>query len=179
MSTAKYVDGTNSDQLRNWHVIDGGYFDNSGIFAAVQWLHNVLGTNGRQGIDRYKKIVIIEINAFPSAAGDKAPTTNSCWVNAMLGPAKALLEMRTSSQLSRSDTEIALLMSRFQNVAVGQSNPDQLYNGPIWHVVFRPRAGNPPLSWYLSRKDKAQLREEWDVASDGLEVVKLKALFDE
>ena len=52
----------------NVHLADGGYYDNSGVAALVQWLHNGLSDLADRNPTRLpKQILVIRINAFPAA----------------------------------------------------------------------------------------------------------------
>jgi hypothetical protein len=52
----------------NLHLADGGYYDNSGVTALVQWLHNGLSDLADGDPARLpKEILVIRINAFPAA----------------------------------------------------------------------------------------------------------------
>jgi hypothetical protein len=52
----------------NMHLADGGYYDNSGVAALVQWLHNGLSDLADRNPTRLpKEILVIRINAFPAA----------------------------------------------------------------------------------------------------------------
>jgi hypothetical protein len=52
----------------NIHLADGGYYDNSGVAALVQWLQNGLSDLADRNPTRLpKQILVIRINAFPPA----------------------------------------------------------------------------------------------------------------
>ena len=52
----------------NMHLADGGYYDNSGVAALVQWLHSGLSDlAGRNPTKLPKHILVIRINAFPAS----------------------------------------------------------------------------------------------------------------
>jgi hypothetical protein len=52
----------------NLHLADGGYCDNSGVAALVQWLHNGLSDLADGDSAKLpKEILVIRINAFPAA----------------------------------------------------------------------------------------------------------------
>ena len=57
-----------ADGFMNIHLADGGYYDNSGVAALVQWLHNGLSDLADRKPRRLpKQILVIRINAFPTA----------------------------------------------------------------------------------------------------------------
>ena len=57
-----------SDPMR-LHVVDGGYYENTGIGALVAWLNEAL--TELQGQDRPKQILVITIGAFPPNTNPK------------------------------------------------------------------------------------------------------------
>jgi len=60
--------GGGENGFMNMHLADGGYYDNSGVAALVQWLHNALSDLADRNPTRLpKEILVIRINAFPAA----------------------------------------------------------------------------------------------------------------
>ena len=86
------------------YLCDGGYYDNFGVWSAVNWLQAVL--NDEQRRKRFKKIVILEIWSAPFDKPGKLPP-----VNQLIAPASAILNVRTASQLARNEAEIRLLQN--------------------------------------------------------------------
>ena len=125
------------------YLCDGGYYDNFGVWSAVNWLQAVL--NDQQRRKRFKKIVILEIWSAPfDKPGKLSP------VNQLIAPASAILNVRTASQLARNQAEIGLLQNEYPEL--------------IDHIVFEvPKQG--PLSWMLSDRQKKQINVDW---SNGL-----------
>ncbi|MEO0617605.1 MAG: hypothetical protein AAFY69_15860, partial [Pseudomonadota bacterium] len=73
----------------------------------------------------------------------------------------------TSSQLARSDLELSML---------------EAIRGPCFEAVeFRPpykaNRADPPLSWELSRADRARLVEDWRDARNQATVAYLKRTY--
>ena len=125
------------------YLCDGGYYDNFGVWSAVNWLEKVL--NDEQLAKRFKKIVILEIWSAPfDTPGKVSP------VNQLIAPASAILNVRTASQLARNEAEIRLLQNEHPKL--------------IDHIVFAvPKPG--PLSWMLSDCQKKQIDIDWSTAS--------------
>ena len=125
------------------YACDGGYYDNFGVWSAVNWLQEVLKTRR----DRFTKIVFLEIWAFPFDV-----LGNPEQVNQIFAPASAILNVRTASQLVRNETEIQLLQDQYPKL--------------IEHVTFKvPAAG--PLTWMLSDRQVDQIGIEWRKACKG------------
>src|SRR5208283_3716512 len=125
------------------YLCDGGYYENFGVWSAVNWLEKVL--NDEQRVKRFKKIVILEIWSAPfDTPGKVSP------VNQLIAPASAILNVRTASQLARNQAEIRLLQNEHPKL--------------IDHIVFAvPKPG--PLSWMLSDCQKKQIDIDWSTAS--------------
>lgn len=94
-----------------YHVADGGYFDNFGIFTIVEWLdHVILPKREELGI---KKVIIISINGFPKTDSDDQPSVLPGWLAASAGPIVTLNNVRGSTQTARNDEEISLLQGKY------------------------------------------------------------------
>jgi predicted acylesterase/phospholipase RssA len=121
------------------YLCDGGYYDNFGVWSAVNWLEAVL--NDEQRRKRFKKIVILEIWSAPFDTPGNLPP-----VNQLIAPASAILNVRTASQLARNEAEIELLQSEHHDL--------------IEHLIFEVPEP-PPLSWMLSDCQKKQIDKDW------------------
>jgi hypothetical protein len=137
------------------YLCDGGYYDNFGVWSAVNWLQAVL--NDQQRRQRFKKVVILEIWSAPFDKPENLPQ-----VNQLSAPASALLSVRTASQLARNQAEIGLLQNQYPDL--------------IEHVVFEvPEPG--PLSWMLSDSQKTQIETDWTNAHSTEAMKQMTAIF--
>jgi hypothetical protein len=150
-----------------YHVADGGYFDNFGVSTAAQWIDKVVLNAPRQlGI---KRIQVLEINAFPEDSADSDMQSSGWWYS-VAGPLVALLKVRTSTQTSRNDTELEFL----RRVCWGKVRVDRirfrfaLESGGKAQAAFRGREGTyqPPLSWKLTKTEKAAIDQGWSHLED-------------
>ncbi|MEE8523660.1 MAG: patatin-like phospholipase family protein, partial [Thermoanaerobaculia bacterium] len=108
-------------ELPGWHLADGGYFDNSGLVAALEWLLE-LGTPAAEpfepwgeALKPFAKILLVQINAFPPKcsaedlsrdAGSTGRTRSEDakgWFYSALGPLSTIIRVRTTIQTSRND----------------------------------------------------------------------------
>ncbi len=185
----------NGERVHPWQVVDGGFFDNFGTVAAVQWLDQVMTSLGEPA----PSVLFIQIDAFAPS-----PRAGACaeshWTDPVLGPAKAILNVRGSTQRVRVEVEVEQLRDRFCDPVRLRSavGAEQLENGcrdAFRVVTFRPPApvpkpercaGNggddsgrrePPLSWELSERDKRWICEDWQHSSNQDEVTKLRQDF--
>ncbi len=126
-------------QNKSYHIADGGYFDNSGIFTMVEWLDKWPDKleQKKQKLN-FKKVIFIEINAFPKEQSElpnapqnglflplekllallgfsQSKKTKSGWVMAILGPLLALYSVSNSTQTSRNSLEIELIQEKYSN----------------------------------------------------------------
>lgn len=143
------------------HVADGGYFDNFGVFTAVQWIENVvLKAPKKLGV---KRIQVLEINAFPEPE-DEEGKGGLGWLHSVAGPLIALLKVRTSTQTARNDAELELL----DTLCWGKVKVDRVSlrftTGKGKRFPFRGPgdAYQPPLSWKLTRIEKQAIDAGWD-----------------
>lgn len=153
-SDGRQCAGAPSDKT---YLCDGGYYDNFGVWSAVNWLQAVLNDQERR--KRFKKIVILEIWSAPFDKPGNLPP-----VNQLFAPASAILSVRTASQLARNQAEIGLLQNQYPDL--------------IEHVVFEvPEPG--PLSWMLSDRQKKQIDIDWtNPSADNIDAMKkMTAIF--
>ena len=137
------------------YLCDGGYYDNFGVWSAVNWLQAVLNDQERR--KRFKKIVILEIWSAPFDKPENLPQ-----VNQLSAPASALLSVRTASQLARNQAEIGLLQNQYPDL--------------IEHIIFEvPESG--PLSWMLSDSQKDQIKTDWTNAQKSQAMNQMTAIF--
>jgi hypothetical protein len=60
-----------------YHLVDGGYFDNSGLTAVSAWLDDALQDLYHDHPEKVPgKILVIEIKPFPDAADNKSDSEN-------------------------------------------------------------------------------------------------------
>jgi Ca2+/Na+ antiporter len=95
----------------NYHIADGGYFDNSGMVTMVEWLNEWL--DPQKGLN-IKRVLLLQINAFPESTPSKSKIEGG-WFQAIIGPLLTLFSVRDTTQLSRVSTEVELLQQRWKN----------------------------------------------------------------
>jgi hypothetical protein len=164
---------------KNYHVADGGYFDNSGVFTVVEWLNQLLESNQ---ISAVKRIVLLQISAFPKSL-PTAPTkegdvSRGGWAMALLGPLLALFRVRDSTQTARNEEEIELLCKRWSKHDVEikhfpisfpsfeeMQRIEKEFAPRMQRPYFFNRDGryNPPLSWKLTNAEKKAIKHAWEL----------------
>ena len=157
------------------HLVDGGYFDNSGLFTLTSWLKAALplpppGQTTALSLSG-KKILVLTINAFPDSAWTKPDDTPHRWPYQLIAPAIAVLKVRSEGQqvrdfadssnllqiLSLRGYDAAALTARY--VPSGQSPPGS-------GMVKCPQ--DPPLTWHLTEVEKACVDQEWEALKPDL-----------
>jgi len=134
------------------HLGDGGYFDNSGVFALSRWLKEAV-----QGQSRKKRILFLELDAFPDSANLDAQAGKR-WYYQVSSPLETMLKVRSEAQVVRDkfsgeDLQTILNESGFQTT---------------WLLVrYAPTTGassalnNPPLSWHLTTTEQDSIKGAW------------------
>jgi hypothetical protein len=154
--------------LVRWHAADGGYFDNHGTTAALEWLAD-LERECAECLADPTRIVWLQIDPFPPPA-EEATAGSGGWTLSAFGPVLGLARVRTGSQRVRRAEELDLLEKRYgarlEVVTVAPPAPDPRF-------VTR----DPPLSWFLSSRDRDRLEADWKRVATGPAVARLVAVY--
>jgi hypothetical protein len=136
-----------------YHVGDGGYYDNSGLLSAVEWLDEARGK-----LEGYKVLLIL-IDAKPGAAKD-----GSSWSwQRQLGPIHTLLNVRSSSQKVRESIELKMALE-YLTTATPDANEAaraRLEVIPESFLFWSPSDPDPPLSWHSTDSQKKEIGGAW------------------
>jgi hypothetical protein len=77
------------------HLGNGGYFDNSGVFALSEWLKEAV-----EGQTNKKRILLLELDAFPDSANRDTETSKQ-WYYQVSSPLETMLNVRSEAQVAR------------------------------------------------------------------------------
>jgi hypothetical protein len=145
---------------RNYHIVDGGYFDNSGIVTAVNWLDNNMDM--LLGQVKVERLLLLEIEAFATQTFDRDVEGRGGFLMAFFAPILTLLNVKTASLVIRNQQETDLLIKRYRSELdeVGMDTVDS--NVQYVKVEFPPSKYNQPLSWKLAPSEKYALEEAWE-----------------
>ena len=139
--------------LRDYHVVDGGYYDNYGVATLVEWLNNGLLT---KDVRKPSKVVIVQIRAAPRDTLARASRQRG-WFFQTAAPLTTLEAVRGTAQYSRNE------------VAMNFITTEGLYYPTTIKTVQFEYRGNEqetpteiPLSWHLTPAEKSALRWEWE-----------------
>ncbi len=121
------------------HVADGGYYDNSGLVGALEFLLDV-----NDLAERPERVVLVEIRAFPPNEEQAEPLSG--WASELYGPLRAMLAVRTAGQRTRNEIELELV-ARLAREARFE-----------FHPIHFELARELSLSWHL-RADEIEAIE--------------------
>ena len=135
----------------DFHVVDGGYYDNYGMSTAIEWLHQ-----GLEDGDGTRHVLLIQIRGAPSEK-PAPPDGWHGWFYQAWAPLEAMLGVRTTGQRSHNDDEFQRLQDLWCARGV-----------EIETAIFEFQGDRPPpLSWHLTGLDKKRLDEQWTRESGG------------
>jgi hypothetical protein len=160
----------NGDFKFNYHVADGGYFDNSGMFTAIEWLDDWLGDFNEDL--KIKRILILQINAYPEAEPPSMVKGEMGWFMEWIGPLRALYSVRNSTQASRNATELSLLEKRAKKKGMDVRTFSITF--PSETAAESKKKFQQPLSWKLNKQQKRNLKLGWQEVIKGPAFAELK-----
>lgn len=164
---------------KNYHVADGGYFDNSGFVTAAEWLDQLLQAKNNSNI---KRVLILQINPFPQSPSTENVDGSGGWFMATIGPLLTMFKVRDPVLASRNAQEADLLAKKWQ----GQVDiryfpiffPDDLQHKDLEISEFYCNGKyRPPLSWKLTDKEKKAIKNGWLVIKNESTIQNIKELW--
>ncbi len=131
------------------HVGDGGYYDNSGVVSAMEWL-----IAAGDSIKTHPVYIVL----VDSTPGWPASGANWTWQRQLTAPLETLQSVRTSSQQARAQFELQLAT----DVLVSKGFH-------VKPVRFRyPSDSLTPLSWHLTPHQQKNIGAAWSKPSADL-----------
>ena len=146
--------------FQNYHMADGGYFDNAGAFTAIEWLDRFLEKNSDQL--KIKTVVLLQINAFPDVELKPRQQGNKGFFTVFTGPFDALNGVRDSTQVARNIHTIQLLKDKWEYRDKDKDKKEDEKIMMQYFAISFPKKYNQPLSWRLTQDQKDNLREAWE-----------------
>ena len=147
---------------KGYHIGDGGYYDNSGLLSAVEWLDEARGQ-----LAGYQVLLIL-IDAQP---GPEKPGSSWSWQKQLVGPITTLVNVRSSSQQVRESIELKMakkyLMSQDSDSnSTSKSDSKEAATAKLEVIsepflFWSPNDPDPPLSWHLTAPQKKEIPEAW------------------
>jgi hypothetical protein len=152
-------------------MLDGGYFDNYGIFSLVEWLHTGLKEMQSEAAapaanPPFPKILLVRLNGF--GVSQSSPTSPG-WRSQITDPASGFLNARDMAQTTAGDTVLNILHDELSHM---KSGPDG-HGVELVTVDFRYTTAatappvnrvceSAPLNWVLTEIQKKCLEDVWD-----------------
>jgi hypothetical protein len=128
-----------------YHVVDGGYYDNYGMTTLMQWLEQAL----EDADPLPARVLVVQIRASPPS-NDTTPDSWHGWFYQAWAPLEAMLDVRATGQLSHNQEEFRRLQALWGRRGVEIDN-----------AVFQFCGNRPPLSWHLTEREKQTIAAEW------------------
>ncbi len=136
-----------------YHVVDGGYFDNYGMASLVEWLDAALSDPNNP----IAGVLVIQIRGeAPSEAA--APADARGWFYQAFAPLATLFSVRSTAQLSNNNIEFNLLQQKW----AGKGVPIETALFEFNQKNFTCTEKKPPLSWHLNEKQKRAIQDCWN-----------------
>jgi hypothetical protein len=145
-----------------YHIVDGGYYDNYGISSLTQWLDEAITPN-----TNVKRVLIVQIRAFPGEDGDgkmqRGPRISRGWFYQAFAPVSTLLNVRTAGQSAHNQIELNLLRETLRNRCLQIDIANFEFRGAEKLTKCKDSENNynPPLSWHLTPKQRDEITAEW------------------
>lgn len=147
------------DKYYNYHIVDGGYFDNYGMSSLIEWLNEALTYQKKRKITKVLIVQIIGDQIIDSKLKDQNSINfNSGMIYQATAPLQTLLSLRQTGQLSHSEVELDLFIKYWKKNHID-----------IERVSFEyrdPKKIAAPLSWHLSEGQISKIDEEWEKISN-------------
>ncbi|HLP88379.1 MAG TPA: patatin-like phospholipase family protein [Nostocaceae cyanobacterium] len=147
------VSRPNQEIKQIFHVADGGYFDNFGVVTSVELLDRFLSSDAGQEI---KKVLFLQIQAFPSSQISNENSGDPGWVMEVLGSLKGVFKVRSSTQTAGNLLKVNLLKEKWEQRGIEIAN---------FTIVFPEHFNQKypqPLSWQLTKEQKLNIQAAWN-----------------
>jgi hypothetical protein len=151
------------------HVVDGGYFENSGSATAAELMQQMREVADAVGRERSREIalMLILIRNDPRAPSlcerhlDTLPLPGPhTYLSDLLSPVRALLSTRVAR--GRLAEETALNLVRSFHGGTGSIQSRQCRQGCVFEFSLGGGAIEPPLGWSLSALERQDMDEHLD-----------------
>ena len=147
-----------------FHLVDGGYYDNYGVYTLLIWLESALLPE-----PAINHLVILRVMAFPPDP-DKLPPLQG-WGYQANAPLDAFLATRNTAQLAESDAVIRRFATHWQNF---QPRPVDVFSRVLEYPAMDTKVcEHPALSWKLTGAQQKCLDDAWNKLKTGPEVQQL------
>jgi predicted acylesterase/phospholipase RssA len=152
----------------DYHIVDGGYYDNYGVVALLAWLESAIeeaGDSQKDVHDDLADVLVLGIRPFPPP-GDSKPDKTHGWGFQPVAPINGLLDVRDTGQMARDDNALALFTEYYRTRGIKVWRADFVYPSSFDAQIFKNREDyqgclEAPLSWKLSRNQVGCIEAGW------------------
>ena len=168
---------------KKYHFADGGYFDNSGFVTAAEWLDERLDEWRKPESLKIKRVLILQINAFPKSPANENVQGSGGWFMTTLGPLLAMFKVRDPVLASRNAKEADLLAKKWHNQVDIQYFPiffpsaSEIPSECAVSEFYKDCRYRPPLSWRLTDREKQAIKDGWTAIKTGETIQTIKQLW--
>jgi hypothetical protein len=129
----------------DYHLVDGGYYDNFGILSSIDWLDQAL----TEGAEMPEKLALIQIRW--GNVSDEGGSMKG-WEYQISAPFQAVLNVRDKEQLREDRVALETYLNRFPKSGIGQ-----------FEFVYeaKPPCDRQPNSWKFTTTQAACIGETW------------------
>ncbi len=137
-----------------YHVVDGGYYDNYGVATLVEWLDQAM----KDAESKPSRVLILQIRGSPAGLIDPPKGNYGLFFQAVHA-FQTLANVRETGQFARNEVELDFVQRLCTHV----------YEIPCTVATFKYYRTDrhsdqipAPLSWHLTPQDIIDLREVWN-----------------
>ena len=138
----------------DFHVVDGGYYDNYGVNSLLAWLEEATHSDSRSLSLDGDSFLIIRIVSFPPEATDERKEHG--WGFQLVAPFLGQYNTRVAGQTANDDTQLRFFAKSFPAQANLRSVSFQYSGG-----AAGTSCQSPPLSWQLSKQQIECIDSSW------------------
>jgi hypothetical protein len=149
------------------HLVDGGYFDNSGLIALSTWLDSALQyfVLCKNPSKVPGKILVIQILPFPEPPKPGTEASASPF-SQILSPLQTVLSVREQVQTGMTQRDFAFVSTRWRLEAFNLDSPAKIrpIDIQLVNVVYQDDGQQryTPLSWHLRKSEQDAIEESWN-----------------
>jgi len=134
------------------HLVDGGYYDNFGLYSLIAWLNEAIKDPDYLGPS---EILLLQIRSFPEVLEPRPAfgRTRQGWFAQTHAPLDTMLHTRTAGQLRQAQA-LSRYFVESVNPGFSVSAVDLSYYPP-GDDDNNPSCDQPPLSWKLTAAQKS------------------------
>ena len=149
--------------VADFHIVDGGYYDNYGIVSLLGWLQDAIDNQTvpveKVGEKDLADVLVVEIRPF-AASAVSSPHAHG-WGYQAIAPIAGLLDVRDSGQSAHDETELSLFTSYYRTRGIKVWRADFVY--PANFEKEDRGCIEAPLSWKLSLYQLGCIEKAWQL----------------